>query len=150
MRKLAAYQEVYGRPFAEDYGACPMCKSAKARLVGESEDGFREVACDSGHRRSIPAGKTKIASLTDAVLGAPIGSLAAALSTKKEDRAAAIRRGLLLGALVGFVQGQRSNRVLRSEGDEERLMSPALASLLSGLAAGMYGRRGDLPGSGKK
>ena len=89
----------------------------------------------------------KKASLADALLGAPLGWLAAYLAAGKEDRTEAARKGLILGALLGAYQGHKITKERIEEasqgiipGEERVHMSPALVSLLAGLGAGGYYR----------
>jgi len=89
----------------------------------------------------------KEASIADALLGAPIGAIAAAISAKKGEKKKAVSRGLVLGALLGFIQGQRTAAVYQQDPEHtERVLSPAIVSLLAGLGAGMYSRRKDIFG----
>lgn len=85
-------------------------------------------------RRLASADLTKEASLADAILGAPLGALAARISAPADSKEQATKYGLLLGALMGFVAGQKA-LVDHKEGKDPG-MSPAMLSILAGAAVG--------------
>lgn len=89
-------------------------------------------------RRMARAEMEKDASLADAILGAPLGAIAARIAAPEKDKNKATVNGLLLGALVGFLRGQQSVAdALQGKPEKDRLpISPAAASILTGLAVG--------------
>ena len=50
----------------------------------------------------------KTSSLADAILGAPVGAIAARIAAPEESKAKATAYGLVIGALMGWSAGQRS------------------------------------------
>jgi hypothetical protein len=53
-------------------------------------------------------GLAKTASIVDAILGAPVGAVAARLVAEEENKDQATREGLIIGALLGFLAGQQA------------------------------------------
>jgi hypothetical protein len=98
---------------------------------------------DSLGRRIARAEMEKEGSLADAILGAPIGAIAARIAAPEESKKKATINGLLLGALMGFAAGQRSvqdhQRKMRGEPAPSRRLpeiSPLVAAALAGAAVG--------------
>jgi len=80
----------------------------------------------------------KNASLADAILGASLSAIAARITAPSDSKDEAVIQGLALGALVGFVKGQESVANVISGAPEKGNLpiSPAVASILAGLAVG--------------
>jgi len=84
-------------------------------------------------------GLEKTASLVDAIIGAPVGGAAAYIAADEGNRERAVKRGLIVGALLGFISGQESVHAA-IEGRSSRLPHPMVASAAGGAGTGLYYR----------
>jgi len=85
-------------------------------------------------------GVEKTASLVDAIVGAPVGAVAARLSAGERNKDEATRRGLIVGALLGWLAGQRAIDRSRRGEESSPLQSPLIASAAGGAGVGLYSR----------
>ena len=86
-------------------------------------------------------GLEKTSSLVDAIIGAPVGALSARIAAKEENKDAATREGLIIGAILGFLAGQRAVTAAGRGEHTELYESPAAASALGGAALGALRHR---------
>lgn len=84
-------------------------------------------------------GLAKTASLVDAIIGAPVGGAAAYIAAGEGNREHAAKRGLIVGALLGFISGQESVHAV-IEGRKSRLPHPLAAAAAGGAGTGLYYR----------
>jgi hypothetical protein len=85
-------------------------------------------------------GLTKTASLVDAIIGAPVGALAARLAVGEQNKDTATKRGLVMGALLGFLAGQEAVRYSMEGVPLPPHKYPLIASAAGGAGAGLYTR----------
>lgn len=84
-------------------------------------------------------GIEKVASLVDAIIGAPVGGAAAYIAADEENKSKAAKRGLIVGALLGFLAGQKQvQEAMR--GQKPTMPSPMMASAAGGAGTGLYYR----------
>ena len=88
-------------------------------------------------------GLEKTATIVDAIIGAPVGALAARLSASEEKKDEATRRGIIVGALLGFLAGQKSIEDYRRGERTPGYLHPIVASAAGGAAAGLASRAED-------
>lgn len=85
-------------------------------------------------------GLEKTATIVDAIIGAPVGAVAARLSASEEKKDEATRRGLIVGALLGFLAGQKAIEDYRQGQQTPGYRTPIVASAAGGAAAGLSAR----------
>lgn len=84
-------------------------------------------------------GIEKTASLVDAIIGAPVGGAAAYIAADEENKGKAAKRGLIVGALLGFLAGQQHVQAALA-GKKPMVPSPVIASAAGGAGTGLYYR----------
>jgi hypothetical protein len=85
-------------------------------------------------------GLDKTASLVDAIVGAPVGSVSAYIAADEENKGKAARRGLVVGALLGFLAGQEAVHDAVEGKSTPMYKHPVAAAAAGGTAAGLYSR----------
>jgi hypothetical protein len=85
-------------------------------------------------------GLGKTASLVDAIIGAPVGGTAAYIAADEENKGKAARRGLVVGALLGFLAGQEAVHDSMEGKPTPKYKHPIAAAAAGGTAAGLYSR----------
>lgn len=84
-------------------------------------------------------GLEKTASLVDAIIGAPVGGTAAYIAADEGNKERAAKRGLIVGALLGFLTGQKHVQDA-IQGRKSRIPHPVVVSAAGGAGTGMYYR----------
>ena len=85
-------------------------------------------------------GLEKTATLVDAIIGAPVGAIAARISATEEKKDEATRRGLIVGALLGWLAGQKSIEDAQRGEKTPGLRHPLVAAAAGGAGVGLYSR----------
>jgi hypothetical protein len=84
-------------------------------------------------------GLEKTASLVDAIIGAPVGGAAAYIAADEGNKEGAAKRGLIMGALLGFITGQQHVHDAL-QGKKSRMPHPIVVSAAGGAGTGLYYR----------
>ena len=85
-------------------------------------------------------GLEKTSSIVDAIIGAPVGGTAAYIAADEENKDKAVKRGIIVGALLGFLSGQESVHSELQGKPTPLYKHPMAAAAAGGTAAGLYTR----------